>query len=178
MYSRRVKRRGNLGELDYKILNLSEFEVVKLLVQYRYKYDKGHGLTHTDNYDLAGDVKSLNVDMIALFAYLDKLIKNCNFSEEQLTIIKMLQEGYSYQEIVKHLDKESVNAMRNRFNKICRDIIKENERQWRTYIYLGVLGLKSKECSKCKKKLPATDEFFSPNSYGKDGYYSICSKCR
>lgn len=33
-------------------------------------------------------------------------------------------------------------------------------------------------CSKCRRELPATTEYFHKNKYGKQGLQSVCKECR
>lgn len=35
-----------------------------------------------------------------------------------------------------------------------------------------------KTCSKCKRDIPATTDFFTPNKYGRDGLRPECNECR
>lgn len=162
----------------YENINLSEFSVVKLLIQFRDKYDDYYLIKQNNHYDVAGDVMRLNTSMIHTFAYLDELIDKCKFDSEQKTIIQMIQVGYTYREIAEMIGKGNADSIRRRFNKICRDIVNMNNRLWRKYIYTDKLGLKTKTCNKCQEELPATDEFFSPDNRIIDGFHSFCKICR
>lgn len=166
------------GELFYKDLTFSDVEVVKLLLRYRDKYDEYFRYEQENHFDVAGDVKRLNAEAINTFTYLDELVAKCNFKEDQLVILHMVQEGYSYQEIADELGKTNVDSIRNRFDKISRSVVDMNDWLWRKYVYMDKLGLKTKTCSKCKEDLPATDEFFSPDDSINDGFKYICRLCR
>lgn len=163
-------------ELFYKDLNFSDVSVVKLLIQYRDKYDQYYNAVTNNHFNQAGNVKRLNKEMINTFVVLDELIHKCNFNDEQLKLIKLVQEGYTYQEIADSLGKTKVNV-KGRVDKICRDIVKQNNWDWRKVAYTNVLGLKTKQCSKCKEELPAMDEFFGLDDRNKDFCKSICKKC-
>lgn len=162
----------------YNIMNLSDFNVVKLLIQFRDRYDRYFLINTNNNCFLAGDEMKFDDSMINIFIYLDDLINKCNFNEEQKAIIKLLQMGYTYREIAESLGKDNVDNIRRRFNKICRDIVEMNNRVWRKYVYINKLNLKTKICGKCKEELPAIDEFFSPDDRNNDGFHSFCKFCR
>lgn len=165
-------------EMFYKDLTFSDFNVVKLLLQHRDKYDQYYGIAQNNHFNVAGDVKRLNKEMIHTYVDLDELIERCKFNKEQLYILNSIPKGYSYQEIAVQLGKSKNTNIRNRFNKICRDIVKMNNWLWMKCVYIDKLELKSKRCSKCEECLPATDEFFSPYDKNSDGYFTYCKKCR
>jgi hypothetical protein len=173
-----VKINIHSGEEFYNDLTFSDVHVVKLLIQYRDKYDEYYRLSHKNHYNYAGTVKRLNRELINTYVCLDDLIEKCKFNNEQSTIIAMIQVGYTYQEIADYLKKQSGESIKNRLNKICRDIVKMNYWLWRKCVYVDKLELKTKICSKCKEELPATDEFFSPDERNLDGFHSFCKNCR
>ena len=173
-----VKRDLKSKEMFYKDLTLSDIDVLQLLIEYRYKYDKYAGFETDNMFENAGQVADLNQEIIATYATIDCLIKQCRFSNEQLKILKMIEQGYVMKEIAEELGLSNENNIRQRLNKVLRDIAKMNERNWRKTVYVNKLDLKTKQCSKCKEQLPATDEFFSPSNQNSDGYFSYCRNCR
>ena len=163
--------------LFYKNLTISDINVIRLLIEYRYKYDN-YLYNEADNtFDVAGEAQGINTEVLLTYAALDQTIKRCNFSDVQLQIIKFYEHGYSYKEIAEHLGLKSNENIRKRLNTICKEIVKQNLWQWRITMYQHSLKLKSKECSKCKVKLPAMDEFFGQDTRNKDGCKSHCRKC-
>lgn len=62
-------------------------------------------------------------------------------------------------------------------NKIPKMIAQEAENQFLEFEYKR-LGLPFKKCSRCGQIKPAHNNFFSINKTSKDGWYSICKKCR
>ena len=163
--------------LFYKNLTISDVNVVRLLIEFRYKYDN-YLYNQADNtFDVAGEAQGINTEMLLTYAALDQTIKRCEFSEVQLEIIKLYEHGYTYKEIAEHLGLKSNENIRKRLNTICKEIVKQNLWQWRMMIYEHTLNLKLKECSKCKTKLPVTDEFFGQDARNKDGCKSCCRKC-
>jgi hypothetical protein len=165
-------------ERFYQDLTLSDIDVLQLLIEYRYKYDKYVGHETNNAFTEAGQVVDVNVEVIATYASLDQLIKQCEFSKEQMKILEMIEQGYELLEVAKEMNIKKGKNIRSRFNKILRDIAKMNDWNWRNVIYTQRLELKTKTCTKCKKRLPATAEFYRERSDNKgDGFYNNCRLC-
>lgn len=160
----------------FQSFSLSDVEVIRLLVEHRHKYDENFYLNIDSTFTVTG-ASPVNQELIALFADLDRLIEAAQLSPIQHRIIKLLQEGYTYDEIGV-LASINRDTLTNRFRTIYSAIKKENDRAWRKCIYSNKLNLKTKRCSHCKEYLPATDEFFSVDEGKLDMYNSRCKKCR
>lgn len=64
---------------------------------------------------------------------------------------------------------------RNKIPKLLAEQAKEDYLMWHyTYVEKG----KWKRCSRCGEVKLANNRFFSKNNTSKDGFYSICKKCR
>ena len=155
---------------------LNDIGVIELLIEYRYKYDDNLFLGGGSSLDVTG-VKAVNQEVVATYASLERLIKQCGFTQQQLLLIKMVEQGYTHREIGEAISIDNQNV-KKALKTVYKAIVKENERQWRRVVYTTTLGLKTKKCNKCEEHLPATNEFFSDNKTAKDGLYSICKKCR
>lgn len=163
-------------DIQYMSFVLSDVKVVELLISYRYKYDENMFLENGSMFYVAG-TKALNQELIATYVSLDETIKKCNFNEQQLRLIKMIEQGYSYKEIEEILGIKYRNT-KKMLETIYKSIVKTNLQEWRKAVYTNSLGLETKQCSKCKEDLPATDEFFQSRSkIVGDGFYNICKKC-
>lgn len=160
----------------YQPFVVNDIGVVELLIEFRYKYDENLFLENGSMFYVTG-VKPVNQELVATYLSLDVTIKQCNFSEQQLKLIKLVERGYTHREIASIIGIEFQNV-KKMLKTIYKAIVKENERQWRKTYYTHTLGLKTKPCSKCKEDLSATNEFFSDNNSSKDGLHSICKKCR
>lgn len=169
---------SHVSNRDYMFqpFTLNDVAVIELLIEFRYKYDDNLFLAGSNALDVTG-VKAINQEVVATFASLDMLIDKCNFSEQQLLLIKMVEQGYTHREIAQAIKIDNQNV-KKALKTIYKAIVKENERQWRKAVYTNTLGLKTKKCNKCEEALPATNEFFSDNKTSKDGLLSICKKCR
>ena len=154
---------------------LNDISVVELLIEFRYKYDDNLFLGGGNTLDVTG-VKAVNQEVVATYASLDRLIKLCNLTEQQLFLIKMTEQGYTHREIGQAVGIEFQNVKKALIT-IYKAIVKENERQWRRVVYTSTLGLKTKQCTKCGEHLPATNEFYRDETRSKDGLQSRCRKC-
>lgn len=163
-------------DLAYQQFVLNDIKVIELLIEFRYKYDENYFLSDGSILDVTGE-KAINQEVIATYVSLDRLIQQCKFSEQQLLLIKMVEQGYTHREIEKAVGIENQNVSKA-LKTIYKAIARENERQWRKVTYTKTLGLKTKQCSDCKEHLPATDEFFpSRSKIIGDGFYNYCKKC-
>lgn len=164
-------------DLMFQPFVLNDISVVELLIGYRYKYDDNLFLGGGgSSLDVTG-VKSINQEVVATYASLDRLITLCGFTEQQLLLIKMVEQGYTHREIGEATNIGYQNV-KKALKTVYKAIIKENERQWRRVVYTCTLGLETKQCSDCKEHLPATDEFFpSRSKIIGDGFYNYCKKC-
>lgn len=160
----------------FQPFTLNDIGVIELLIEYRFKYDDNLFLGGNSALDVTG-VKAVNQEVVATYASLERLIMKCGFSEQQLLLIKMVEQGYTHREIGEVVGIDNKNV-KKALKTVYKAIVKENERQWRRVVYTNTLGLKTKQCNKCMEHLPATNEFFSDNKSAKDGLLSICKKCR
>lgn len=165
------------AERDFKILSLSDINVVRWLILFRDKIDLYYN-EKTDNfYDHAGNVKGLNGELINLYICLDKLVDKCDFKEEQLALLKLLYMGYTFKDIEDATQQATSRTIKSRFESICKTITEMNERLWKIYIHKNYLNTNFKKCTKCETDLPLTDYFFYKDKKGKDGFRSNCKKC-
>lgn len=162
--------------LFYKDLTLSDINVVRLLIEFRYKYDNYLYSVSDNAFDVAGEVQGINTEMLLTYVALDEAISKCEFNAEQLKIIELYEHGYTHQEISELLGKGTKENVRKRINTICKDIMKQNLWDWRKLTYKNTLDLKMKKCKKCSDLLPATDEFYF---YDKTNniYKATCKNC-
>ena len=168
---------GNVSskDIEYKAYTLGDVGVIELLISYRYKYDDNLFLDDGIAMAVTGAAR-LNEEVIHTYASLDRYIEKSNFSREQLEMIRLIGEGYSHEEIAYEL-KLLTSTIAGRLRTIYKRIIKENEWQWRKSVYVNKLDLKTKRCSKCKEKLPATVEFYYEKDDIESGFHTRCKMC-
>lgn len=163
-------------DIEYKVYTLGDIGVIELLISYRYKYDDNLFLGDSTVAMAVSGAARLNEEVIATYVTLDQMIKQCRFSGQQLEMIRLVGEGYSYEEIADVLSIH-LSAIGGRLKTIYRKIEKENEWQWKKSVYVNKLDLKTKTCNKCKEDLPATAEFYYYKEDAEDGFHSNCKKC-
>lgn len=162
--------------LFYRDLTLSDINVVRLLIEFRYKYDNYLYSVSDNMFDVAGEVQGINTDMLLTYVALDQAIKKCNLSAEQLRIIELYEHGYTHKEIATELGMDSKENIKKRINTICKEIMKQNLWDWRKHTYSNTFEMKTKKCSKCKDLLPTTDEFYFYDKTN-NTHKSMCKKC-
>lgn len=166
------------SNLKYNVYSLSDIDVVELLLRFRYKYDPYLYLQANNNFTQAGDIEPLNAEAIALFQDLDKLIESAKLTDYQLRLVRLVQDGYTLEQMAEIMDSASKTIISRRLKAIYKKLVEKNLWDWRKVTYTNVLELKNKKCSKCKENLPATAEFFRGRSDNKgDGFYNNCKKC-
>lgn len=133
-----------------------------------------------DSWDnLHGDIKWMMEDLDTL---IEKSIKNDYPMYYKIIIYKI--DGKSNQEIQNLLLDEfgqthSVEYISSLWrNKIPKIISEYAAKDWLIWHYTFVEKGQWKKCSCCGQIKLANNYFFSKNSTSKDGFYSLCKKCR
>lgn len=151
-------------------LTLSDINVVELLIRFRDKIDIYY------KREVCGTLGDINEEVIALYVDLDNLIKQCDFDDMQLRIIDLLQRGYNYHSIAQMFALSDV-AIKNRFDVICRKIVKKHTDNWLQTIYLNNIKCDWKTCPKCKNTYPLIPYFFGFDS-SRNNFRRYCKKCQ
>lgn len=162
------------AEREFHNLNFSDTNVIKWLIVYRDKVDVYYGAERDTHYNNAGNVKYVNQELIHIFAYLDELIKQCDFTQEQLKLIHFVSIGYTFKDIEEQSDRKNV---KRRFEAICKVISQMNNELWSLWVTTVFLNEETKVCTKCKKALPQKEKFFGREGRTKDGFQASCKKC-
>lgn len=132
----------------------------------------------TDNYfNYAGNVQKVNQELIALYASLDDTIKKCDFIDNDLNFIKLIQYGFTFDEIAKYKNIDNIRKVKNMFNRICKRIVKKNNEMWNINIIFNHIKTEWKKCNKCGEVLPVNENFFRLEETCKDGFRPECRKC-
>ena len=91
--------------------------------------------------------------------------------KQNLEIQELLEKEFNQTHSVEYLS----SLWRNKIPKLLAEQAKEDYLIWHfTYVEKG----KWKKCSRCGEVKLANNKFFSKNNTSKDGFYSICKKCR
>src|SRR5690606_13040406 len=90
-------------DIEYMNYTLGDIGVIELLLSYRYKYDDNIFLDDSIPMAVSGAAR-LNEEVIYTYSSLDQTIKRCKFSPYQLELLRLLGEGYSYEEMAFETD--------------------------------------------------------------------------
>ncbi len=86
-------------------------------------------------------------------------------------IQKILQQKFN----VKHSLEYISSLWRKKIPKLIAETAEDDLLNW---YFLNIKKGKYKKCSRCKEIKLAHNKYFSKNKTSKDGFYSICKKCR
>ncbi len=152
----------HLRERQYQIVNLSDPNVIKWLIEYQDRVNPYFDTSTDNNYDVAGNAQHLNQELVAMYASLEKLIKDSNLDERQLTLIDLVSRGYGFTDIVE-LDIDLIMQAMYRLllDTVYSTIAKTNDLQWKIHIHKSVLETDFKVCNKCETGYPLTNSFYA-----------------
>ena len=132
-----------------------------------------------DSYDrLEGDLYYL---MLAFDEIADKALKEYPLYEK---IVECKVDGLQNTQIQEILQmefgiKHSLEYISSLWRKkIPKLIASQAEDEYLYWYYLNIKKGKYKKCSRCGQIKLAHNKYFSKNKTSRDGYYSICKKCR
>lgn len=118
------------------------------------------------NEDLQNDVACIVYD-------LDHTISLCEFTDIQSQVLRLYREDKTQQDIADIL-KISQQMVNSYINAIFNKIANKNLELYEDWYYLNICKGEYKKCSKCNEiKLVSR---FDKN--GRQGYMSMCKKCR
>lgn len=123
-------------------------------------------------------VENLMTDVGCLIYDLNRLLEQCELTPVDWEILKLYrQDDMTVGNIANKLGilHQFVSAT---LNKICNKIIDVYEGVFEDWYYLNKVKGRYKRCSRCEQVKIANERNFSSNQGSKDGFYSICRKCR
>lgn len=111
-------------------------------------------------------------DLDCIIHDLDELLKECNFTDKQRTLIEMLREDKTYEFMGQQIgvDRSTVNKY---INLAVNKIVNKYEEQYEDWYYMNVQKGKYKKCNKCNK-VKLTSKF---SKKGK-GLQPYCKECQ
>lgn len=168
-------------ELEWVGTSLSDVDSVKGLLKLRKDFDmifeNKYFTGDNDPNSASTHVADQMEEVICTYADLDKIISRTEFTLPQQAVLDRYMFGMDVLDIADELDVD-VRSVDKVLDALCNSIVEEGLREWRRWSYVHKMNMKTKKCSKCQEDLPATEEFFSPNEQGKDGFRNFCKKCR
>ena len=172
------------GCQEWYHVSLSEFDTIKTLILNRHEYDKMYDSTlyRSNNPFVMNSIPTFTEPVEVIYLDLERLIDECNFSEQDKRIIDLFFKGYNCNDLT-CLFKSNVEYIETALDRICKKIVYTNDYLWG--VYLETSGtvkinndIKYKRCKKCDKDLRVNEDNFSPDKRNKDGFHSFCKKCR
>lgn len=150
---------------------------MKYLIRFRDKVDIYYD-NEIDNYfQHAGNIQEMNQELIALYVSLDYIIKKCNFTKEQMAIIKLSEMGFTFGDIAGYFEGVGGEQVKRKFNTICKKIVNINNELWIINILFNYVKNEWKMCSRCKNILPMNERFFRSHPLTKNNFQSQCRQC-
>ena len=101
----------------------------------------------------------------------DKIVELKIDGLQNIDIQQKIQEEFG----IKHSVEYISSLWRNKIPKL---IASEAEDELLNWYFLNEMKGKYKKCSRCGEIKLAHNKYFSKNKTSRDGFYSICKKCR
>lgn len=118
---------------EFKDFSLSNENVVKYLILYRYKLDVAYNSNINIDINYAGDIYEFNEELICLYASLDQLLNKINLKDKDKDFLTLTFKGYSISDI-NEIYKIPKRTAYDILSRIVEKIINENLSDWRNYI--------------------------------------------
>ena len=159
-------------EIEYNGISLLNPEVCSaVLCNYSKLKESCWGNFNADTWYLMHDFDTLCGRALKPFPLYERLVELKIDGKQNIEIQTMLQIEFG----IKHSVEYISSLWRNKIPKIIAETAKDEYLDW---YYLEKEKGKYKKCSKCGQIKLAHNRHFSINNTSKDGFYSICKKCR
>jgi hypothetical protein len=160
------------GEIVKKGITLMNPEMVSIILcNYSKLKEEGWDNFKKDIWYLMQDFDKLAEKALAENPFYDRLIQLKVDGIQNAQIQEILYDEFG----IKH-SLEYISALwRNKIPKLIAAAAKDEFLNW---YYLNEEKGQYKKCSRCGQIKLARNEYFSKNGTSKDGFYSICKKCR
>lgn len=112
-------------------------------------------------------------DLSVIIRDLNNTIEECEFTKMQSDVLELLRKDKT-QEDMGHILNISKQVVNSHINAIVNRIYNKNLEKYTDWYYLNICKATYKKCSKCGE-IKLIQEF---DKNGKQGYMSMCKKCR
>jgi DNA-binding CsgD family transcriptional regulator len=166
-------------ERPFERISYSDTDCIKALIKNRSEIDCYFKQEQDNYFDHAGNVQSVNQELIVIYADLDRYIAKADLNSKQRFIIEKLMDGWTEKEIAKMFNRDVSNIYRH-LTKIAKKIRDLNNNEWKEYVQLNHVRVawNYKQCAKCNEFKPMLNEFFLSSSRFHDGFYDVCRMCK
>ena len=160
------------GEVRYSGVSLMDPKVCSaILCNYSRLKQSGYSVFQGDTWYLMEDFDRISTIALAEFPLYEALVTYKIDGLQNAEIQKKLEEEFG----IKHSLEYISSLWRNKIPKLIAAAAKDEFLNW---YYLNEEKGQYKKCSRCGQIKLARNEYFSKNGTSKDGFYSICKKCR
>ena len=158
--------------LKYKGVSFCDYKVVSELLSYfPILKSKSQGNFLSDTWYVCQDFENLMRDALADYPLYRRIVEYKMDRFQNIEIKNLLEQEFQFTHSVEYIS----SLWRNKIPKL---IAQKAQDQYLTWYFTYQEYGKWKRCSRCGQVKLAHTRFFSINRTAKDGFYSICKKCR
>lgn len=126
---------------------------------------------HSDMWCLMQDFDAISAIALADSPIYDRIVTYKIDGMKNVDIVDKIQLEFG----IKHTSEYISSLWRNKIPRMIADAAQE---QWMDWYFLNIEKGKYKKCNRCGQIKLANNRYFSKNKTSKDGWYSLCKKCR
>ena len=121
------------------------------------------------------DRMDLQDDLSVIVRDLNNTISECEFTDIQWNVLKLLRQDKTQEDIGNILDINK-SVVNRHIDAIVNKIYNKNFEKYLNWYKLNIVKGSYKKCNKCNET--KLIEYFGTNSRRKDGYETFCKECR
>ena len=160
------------GEIHYSGVSLLDYKVCSaVLCNYSKLRAAGEANFMSDTWFFMEDFDGICGRALKDYPFYERLVEYKIDGKQNLEIQELLQLEFGIKHSVEYLS----SLWRNKIPKL---IANQAEDEFLDWWYLTQEKGVYKKCSRCGQIKLAHNKYFSKNKTSKDGFYSICKKCR
>lgn len=119
-------------EKEYRHLTLSDEKVVQYLIENRSQLDVSYGANTNIDISVAGEIMEFNVELIALYASLDNILKRAKLREKDVVFLGLVFTGHTIRDVInlKNSNFPRMTAYRT-MERIVAKVVATNKEDWK-----------------------------------------------
>ena len=172
----RVKVDTLKQDRPWECVSLTDLDTIKGLILLRSEIDIYNEYGEDFSKLSASNWTHVNQTLVSTYASLDVAINRCRFNEGQKAILKLVQIGFTFEDISNYVGIEA-KKVRSTFNSQVKQIHDSTRMEWARGVYLNYLPTEWKDCRVCGENWPKTELFFRNHMTNKDGFRNDCILC-
>lgn len=165
---------GADGECIVSGISLLDPKVVEIILcNYTSLKQGSYGDFVSDTWYLMEDFDEVAEKALKDYPLYERIVELKIDGKQNIEIQAILEEEFN----IKHSVEYISSLWRNKIPELIAGQAEEDYLIW-YYEHSKDAKPKMKTCTRCGQTKPAHNKFFSKNKTSKDGWYSICKKCR